>query len=178
MLRKILLALVALVLIFVLVVALQPSDFRVERSAAIAAPQARLFGQVNDLRKWEAWSPWSKLDPDAKIGFEGPPSGEGATMSWAGNEKIGKGKMWIVESRPNELVKLKADWVEPFAGSSDSEFVFKGEGDRTEVTWTMSSRHGFLEKAICLVMNGKKIVGGDMEKGLAQMKALAETGGN
>lgn len=176
MLRKILIALAALIALFVVIVAMQPSDFRVERTATIAAPQASLFEQVNDLRKWEAWSPWAKLDPDAKVSFEGPDSGQGAAMSWAGNEKVGKGKMWIVESRPNDAVKLKADWVEPYEGSSNSEFAFKGEGEKTEVSWTMSSQHNFLEKAMCLIMNGKKMIGDDMEKGLAQMKASAETG--
>ena len=34
------------------------------------------------------------------------------------------------------------------------------------MTWTMSAHHNFLEKAFCLVMNGKKMIGGDMEKGL------------
>jgi len=28
--------------------------------------------QVNDFHQWDAWSPWAKLDPDAKITFEGP----------------------------------------------------------------------------------------------------------
>ena len=86
MLKKILIGLAVLVLGFVVVVALQPSDFSVERSATMAAPQANVFAQVNDLRKWDAWSPWAKLDPDAKISFEGPESGQGAAMSWSGNK--------------------------------------------------------------------------------------------
>ena len=72
MLKKILIALAVLIVGFIVVVALQPSDFRVERSATVAAPQADIFAQVNDLHKWDAWSPWAKLDPDAKISFEGP----------------------------------------------------------------------------------------------------------
>jgi hypothetical protein len=46
MLKKILTALAAIVVIFVIVVALQPADFRVERTTTIAAPQAELFAQV------------------------------------------------------------------------------------------------------------------------------------
>jgi len=42
------------------------------------------------------------------------------------------------------------------------------------VTWTMSAHHNFIKKAFCLVMNAKKMIGDDLEKGLAQMKALAE----
>ncbi len=176
MLKKTLIGLAVLILGFVVVVALQPSEFRVDRKTAIAAPVADVFGQVNDLHKWEAWSPWAKLDPDAKISFEGPESGQGAAMSWSGNDKVGEGKMTVVESQPNAAVKLKVDFVKPFEGTSNSDFGFKPEGDGTAVTWTMSAHHSFLEKAFCLVMNGKKMIGDDMEKGLAQMKSVAETG--
>lgn len=175
MLKKILIALAVLVLGFIVVVALQPSDFRVERSATVAAPPAAVFAQVNDLRKWDAWSPWAKLDPNAKIAFEGPEGGTGATMSWAGNDKVGEGKMTVVESRPDQAVKLKVDFVKPFEGTSNSEFGFEPEGDKTGVTWTMTAHHNFLEKAMCLVMNGKKMIGDDMEKGLARLKSVAES---
>lgn len=174
MLKKILIGLAVLVALFVVVVAMQPSDFRVERGATVTAPPAEVFAQVNDLRKWDAWSPWAKLDPNAKISFEGPEAGQGAAMSWAGNDKVGEGKMTIVESRPDDAVKLKVDFVKPYEGSSNSEFGFKPEGDKTEITWTMTAHHNFLEKAMCLVMNGKKMISDDMDKGLAQMKSVIE----
>jgi hypothetical protein len=174
MLKKILIGLAVLVALFVVVVAMQPSEFHVERTATIAAPPTEAFAQVNDLHKWDAWSPWAKLDPNAKITFEGPESGQGAAMSWAGNDKVGEGKMTVVESRPNEAVKLKVDFVEPFEGTSNSDFAFKPEGDGTAVTWAMSAHHSFMEKAFCLVMNGKKMIGDDLEKGLAQLKAALE----
>lgn len=120
MLKKILLVLVALVLVFVVVVALQPSEFHVERSVTVDAPASKVFGEVNDFHKWEAWSPWAKLDPKAKVGFEVPSAGEGTVMTWAGNSEGGAGKMTLVESKPDELVKIKVDFTEPFEGTSGS----------------------------------------------------------
>ena len=176
MLKKILIALAAVVLIFVVIVALQPADFRVERAATVSAAPATVFAQVNDLHKWDAWSPWAKLDPNAKIAFEGPEAGQGAAMSWAGNDKVGEGKMTVIESKPDEAVKLKVDFVKPFEGTSNSEFAFKPDGDKTQVTWAMVGHNdSFIAKAMCLVMNGKKIIGNDMEKGLAQLKSVAES---
>jgi hypothetical protein len=116
----------------------------------------------------------AKIDPAAKMGFEGPESGQGAAMTWAGNDKVGEGKLTIVESRPSELVKVKVDFVKPFEGTNTSEFQFKPEGDQTAVTWTMAGEHNFIGKAFCLVMNGQKMMGDDMEKGLARMKSVAE----
>jgi uncharacterized protein YndB with AHSA1/START domain len=174
MLKKILIALLALVAIFLIFVALQPSEFHVERTANMAAPPATVFDQVNDLHKWEAWSPWAKLDPNAKITFEGPPSGTGTIMTWAGNNEVGEGKMTLAESRPNELVKINVDIVKPMEGSSTTEFAFKPEGDQAAVTWSMSGHHNFIAKAMCLVMNGKKMMSDMMDKGLANMKSMVE----
>jgi hypothetical protein len=176
MFKKILIGLAGLILVFVAVVAMQPDTYRVERTAKIAAPQAELFAQVNDFHKWDAWSPWAKIDPAAKIGFEGPEAGQGAAMTWSGNDKVGEGRVSIVDSRPSDLVKIKVDFVRPFAGTNTSEFQFKPEGDQTAVTWTMSGEQNFFAKAFCLVMNGQKMMGDDMEKGLAQMKSVAEGG--
>jgi hypothetical protein len=174
MLKKIQIAVALLILAFVVVVALQPSEFRVERTAAIAAPPAEVFPHVNDFHKWEAWSPWAKLDPNAKLAFDGPPEGTGTIMSWAGNDKVGEGKMTMTESAPNDLAKIKVDFVKPFEGSVDSAFGFKPEGDRTQVTWTMTGHHNFIEKAFCLVMSGTKMMADDMDKGLAQLKSVVE----
>ncbi|MEX1060686.1 MAG: SRPBCC family protein [Methyloceanibacter sp.] len=177
MLKKILIALAAIVLIFAVVVALQPSEFQMERSTKIAAPQADIFAQVNDFHKWDAWSPWAKLDPAAKVGFEGPPEGEGTVMTWSGNSEVGEGKMTLTESRPSELVKTRVDMVKPFEGTSTSEFTFKPEGDQTAVTWSVAAHHNFIEKALCLVMGGKAMMSDLMEKGLAQMKSVVESKG-
>jgi hypothetical protein len=175
MLKKILLALALLVAVFVIVVALRPADFRVTRSATIAAPAAVIFGQVNDLHKWEAWSPWAKIDPAMKQTYEGTPAGTGAIYSWVGNSEVGEGRMTITESRPEELVRIKLEFLKPFATVNTTEFHFKPEGKQTTVTWSMAGTNNFMAKAFCLFMNMDKMVGGDFEKGLAQMKSVAET---
>src|SRR5207244_494994 len=41
-------------------IATRPSEFQVARSTTIAAPPSAVFTQVNELRKWKAWSPWAK----------------------------------------------------------------------------------------------------------------------
>jgi hypothetical protein len=176
MLKKIVIALILILAALLIVVAIQPSEFRVERTTSIAAPADVVFAQVNDLHKWDAWSPWAKLDPDAKVAFEGPDAGKEAAMSWSGNDKVGAGKMAIVESKPNDAIKIKVDFTKPFEGSVGSNFAFKSNGDKTDVTWTMSGHHNFIEKAFCLIMNGKKMMGDDLEKGLTQLKSMAEQG--
>ena len=174
MLVKILIGLAVLVVLLVVVVALQPSEFRITRTTTVAAPASTLFAQVNEFHKWEAWSPWAKLDPAVRNTFEGAPAGAGAVFAWAGNSKVGEGRMTIVESRPNELVRIKLEFLKPFAATNAAEFTFKPERDRTQVTWSMFGRNNFVGKAVCLVMNMDKTLGGEFDKGLAAMKSVAE----
>lgn len=112
MLIPILIAIAVVVVLFVVIVALQPAGFRVTRSATIAAPAAAIFAQVNDLHKWAAWSPWEKLDPTMQRTFAGAAEGTGAIYSRAGNAKVGAGRMTITDSRPGELIRIKLEyWI-------------------------------------------------------------------
>ena len=174
MLKKIFIALAVLVVLFVIIVALQPSEFRVARSATISAPPPAVFAQVNDFHKWEAWNPWEKIDPAMKQTYEGAPAGIGAIYSWAGNNEVGEGRMTIAESRPSNLIRINLEFFKPFAANSSAEFTFKPEGDRTIVTWSMTGNNNFMAKAIHLFMNMDKMIGGQFEKGLAQMKSIVE----
>lgn len=176
MFKKILLVLVALLAVFVAVVALQPSDYRVERTTTIAADPAQVFPHVNDFHKWEAWSPWAKIDPDAKVTFEGPETGKGAVMTWDGDDNVGAGKMTLVESDPDKAVKIKVTFARPFEGGTNSDFSFTPKGDQTDVAWAMHGTHNFVEKAFCLVFNGLNMIGKDIDKGLAQLKSVVEQG--
>src|SRR4051812_31867290 len=175
MLLKIFIGLVVAVGIFLIVAAFQPAGYRVMRSTTIAAPASKVFAQINDLHNFQLWSPWGKLDPAMKTTYEGPAAGPGASYVWSGNSKVGEGRMTIMESRPNELVRMKLEFLRPFADTSTTDFALKTEGDQTAVTWTMYGEKKFLSKAMCLIMSMDKMVGGDFEKGLAQMKALSES---
>src|SRR5262245_54299722 len=129
MIKKILLAFAALIVILIAAVAMQPSEYRLSRSTTIAAKPADIFPHVNDLRRWDDWSPCAKLDPNAKVTFDGPEAGQGAAFTWAGNDKVGAGRMTITDSNPSERVTTRTDFVKPFEGSSVSEFTFVAQGN-------------------------------------------------
>ena len=181
MLTKILigLAVVAVLLIaFSIVAALQPSTLRVSRTAAIAAPPAEVFAHVNNLRKWQAWSPYDKRDPNLQRTYEGPEEGAGASYVWNGNSEVGEGRSTIVESRPDELIEFKLEFVRPFAGTNKATFSFQPQGDQTAVTWALDCKCGFCAKAMGLFISMDKMIGGDFETGLANLKSVVEAQGS
>ena len=178
MIKKLILGILALAVIavvgFCVVVAMQPADFKITRSATFSAPPEKVFEQVNDFHKWEAWSPWAKIDPAMKTTYVGPALGVGSSYSWTGNDDVGEGKMTITQSHPNEHVAIDLEFIKPFAAKNLTEFTLKPEGSGTNVTWTMAGKNNFIMKAFSLVMNMDKLVGGDFEKGLAQLKSISE----
>lgn len=174
MLHIILITVAIIVVLFLVIVAMQPNEFCVTRSTGIVVPPERIFPHINDLRKWEAWSPWAKMDPACKYTFEGPPAGIGAISAWAGNKKAGEGRMTIIESRPSSLIRIKLEFLKPFKATNTAEFTFKPEGNQTLVMWSMSGKNNFFFKAFGLFVNCDKMISGDFEKGLAALKAVAE----
>ena len=174
MLKIILIALPLVIAVLGIIVALQSSEFRVVRSAILSAPAQALFALVNDFHRWEAWSPWEKLDPALERSYDGAPAGVGAVYSWVGNNQVGEGRMTILESHPNDLIRIKLEFLKPFAATHTAEFTFKPEGDRTRVTWNMFGEKSFLSKAIGLFMNMDKMIGDNFEQGLAQLESAAK----
>lgn len=172
---NILLFLIPVVIIAILVLASrQPTDFKITRTGIIASPASAIFPHINNLQNWNAWSPWAKLDPNAKNVFEGPAEGLDAKMSWAGNSKVGVGSMTIMESRADEFIRFKLEFQKPMQATNSSEFTFAPEGDKTTVTWTMTGTNNFMGKVMGMLMNCDKMVGGQFEKGLADLKAIVE----
>lgn len=174
MLKKILIALAVVAIVLGVVAAMQPSEFRIARTATISAPAPVVFAQVNDFRKWPAWSPYEKLDPAMKRTYEGAPAGTGAIYTWAGNSQVGEGRTTITESRPSDLIRIKLEFVRPFVATNTAEFTFKPEGNQTAVTWSLAGEKDFTAKAVHLFMNMDRMVGGQFEDGLARMKSVVE----
>ena len=176
MLKKIILIVVALLVALAVVIQLQPSSFSVTRAADVAASAERVFGLVNDFHNWEKWSPWLELDPAAKYTYSGSSSGSGSVLAWAGNDNVGEGKMTILDSEPFRRIGIRLEFIKPFPSTAQNEFLFSEGSGATHVSWTMSGENNFISKAFCLFMGGMdKMIGPDFEKGLAKMKAAAET---
>jgi hypothetical protein len=174
MLLKLLLIAAVVLALLIVFIATRPAAFHVTRSKSIAAPPAAVFPHVNNFHKWTAWSPWEKIDPALQRTYSGAEAGVGAVYAWKGNSQVGQGSMTILESRPNELIKFRLDFVKPFAGTNYADFTFTPTGSGTEVTWTMTGSLNFITKGIGLVMSMDKMIGGPFDEGLNNLRAITE----
>ncbi len=172
--RKILIGVVVLVGAFVAVVASRPAEFRIERSTLIAAEPGLIFEHLEDFHSFEQWSPWDKLDPDMSRSFEGAESGVGAIYSWKGNDKVGEGRMTILETRPAELVRVRLEFFKPWEAINTTSYILEPADGRTRVSWRMEGENDFMGKAITMFMDMDSMIGADFENGLSDLKRFIE----
>ena len=153
--------------------ATKPDSFRVQRVVLINAPSDKVFPLINDMKAWTVWSPSEKKDPAMKRTYGAVTAGKGATYAWDGDKNVGQGSMEIVESGPRKIL-LKLDFVKPFEAHNMGEFLLEPKGDSTSVTWATYGPSPFISKVVGTFMNIDDLIGRDFEKGLADLKAVAE----
>lgn len=168
------LGIVAVIVIGLLVAAsTKPNEFRVARSARINASADRVFPHINDFHRWVNWSPYESLDPDMRKTMTGAESGKGAIYEWEGNSKAGKGRMEILDSSPDRI-GIKLDFEKPFTAHNLAEFVLTPNGPATDVTWATYGPQPFVAKVMSVFVNMDNLVGRDFERGLQNLKSVAE----
>ncbi len=168
------LAVVAIAAILILA-AMKPSTFIVERSVTINAPPEKIAPLIDDFHNWDRWSPWARLDPAMKTTYSGAPSGAGSIYEWEGNSKVGKGRMEMRVVKPLKT-SIKLDFLKPFAGHNTADFVLVPEGaTATRVTWVMYGPLDFVPgKLMSVFTSMDNLIGDDFQRGLAGLKTAAE----
>lgn len=160
---------------FVLIrAAMLPNKFRVSRSTSIKASREKIFALINDMKSFNQWNPFAKVDPTTKTVYRGAASGPSAAFDWEGTGKAGKGSLEIVEVTAPATVTMKLDIVKPMEGHNTVVFALQTNGDATEVSWTMTGPHPYLNRIFGTIFNMDKMIGGTFESGLADLKRIAE----
>lgn len=172
--KKILLVVLVILAGLFAYVATRPEAYRITRARAIAVPPEVAFAQVADFHRWEAWSPWGKLDPAMKTTYAGPPGQVGSSYAWTGNDKVGAGRMTIVDEKPGQRVYIRLEFLKPFKSVSTTTFSFLPSAEGTQATWTMEGKNDLMGKAMSAFVDMDKMIGGDFDRGLDQLKAVCE----
>jgi hypothetical protein len=171
---RILFGILVLVLAAAITAYTLPRQARVVRSADIAAPPATVYGIASDLRRFNEWSPWLEFDPDAEFTFTGPVDGVGQTLNWrSANPNMGTGSQVITRLEPEKAVEVDLNFGA--MGPAEATFDIEPTAMGSLVTWGFTTDLGFnpVARYMGLMLDGW--VGGDFERGLTKLKAVAET---
>ncbi len=172
-LKRILIIIVLLIGVAVVIGFLLPREQHVERSLLVEAAPAVVFEQVNNLKNWENWSPWIKLDPASVRNYSDPAVGTGAFYTWSSeNKNVGSGKMTILESMPNSRVstQLEFEGMETATGY----FKFEPDGAGTKVTWAFDANMGSNPFFRLMGLMMDKMLGKNFDECLQGIKKAAE----
>lgn len=170
-----LLTVIVVVVVAVLVYATtKPNTFRLERKALIAASPEKIFPLINDFHNWTQWSPFEGLDPNLKRSYSGAPSGLGAIYTYSGSARVGEGTMQITESSAPHKIVSKLDFVRPMRAHNVAEFTLEPAPGGTVVTWAMHGPSAYMNKLMTTFVSMERLVGGQFEQGLSNLKTVAE----
>jgi len=172
MIRKLLGALVVVVVVLVGGAYLLPRESHVERSIVIDRPAAAIFPLLESPKRFNQWSPWKDIDPNVRMSYSGPESGVGAAMAWNGNSKVGRGSQIITEVVADQRVKTDLNFGD--MGSAKAEWLLAPAGGGTTVRWTLDADVGNNPIGRYMGLFMDRMVGPDYERGLRQLKELAE----
>jgi len=175
-LKTILIILAALGVLILILGLMGPKSYRVERSTEIEASPEVVYGYVSRLASMKEWGPWQEMDKDQVQTIEGTDGTVGAVWIWEG-DTVGKGRQELTELVQNERVRTKLTFFVPMMGESVSTGTYDLEptANGTRMTWGFEGENGFLGRAMGVFMDMDKQLGPDFEKGLANLKAMAES---
>ncbi|MFM9975928.1 MAG: SRPBCC family protein [Beijerinckiaceae bacterium] len=152
----------------------KPDRFLIARKIRINAPREKVFPLINTIQRWTEWSPWQTKDPAIQQTLGPITEGIGAYQEWKGNNKVGEGRMEIVESAALSRIVYRLDFLRPMKAQNRAVFTLTDTGGATEVTWEMDGPSPLLSKIMDTLMNMDKMIGRDFENGLANLKKLSE----
>jgi len=162
--------LLGLIVIFLLIALLAPKHHFITRETVINAPKELIYDQINDLKKWDTWSPWEQSDATIKKTYGPETEGKGSYYKWD-SKHSGQGKVTIT-SASADSINTEVEFVG--MGTSKSTYALSTEDKNTKVSWNFSFDTPFPWNAVNWIMMGDKSVGKEFEKGLASLKKVCE----
>ncbi len=170
-LKMILIVIASLLVLFFLVTAFLPSSANVQRTIVIESPANIPFALVNNMKSWEKWSPWYKLDPKGHWEYLGKAEGVGSIQKWkSDNQQVGQGRIEVKESIPYKKITTELSFFGQKFGTGI--WTFEEKNGKTKVTWKMHAEVQFLEKWFALGMDS--MIGPMFEKSLKKIKEISE----
>lgn len=174
-LKKIGLLLGILILIYLVLALIGPSNYKITRTVTIAAPVDIVFEQTSKFENWAKWSPWAKMDPNAKYEILTDNQQSGSIMKWEGNpDNVGTGEMEVTEVEKNKSFKYILRFKVPFEMQSRGGFNYSQNGDSTHLEWVDEGDFAFMSRPMMLFMDLEAQVGPQFEQGLNDIKSISE----
>lgn len=175
MIKKFLVAAVVVLTALMTYLVTRPGAYKVERSTTMSALVTIVFSEVEDFKRWPAWSAWDRRDPRMKKTYGGPPLGIGSTLAWQGDDQVGEGKMTIIENEAPIHIKYSLQVTRPVPAAGTMTLDLSPQGpETTVVTWTLEGTRDLKGKLTLPFGSLPDKLGEDFAASLASLKQVSE----
>ncbi len=148
-------------------------EYTVEKTMMINMPTAKVFDYVKYLKNQNEYSKWGSMDKNMKMNFTGTDATVGFTSSWEGNSKVGKGAQEIKKITEGKKIDYEIRFEKPMKDVAAAVMSTDSMGpNQTMVKWSISGKMKYPMNVMGLIMD--KMIGGDLETGLTNLKAKME----
>jgi len=174
---KYILGFIAGIIILILIVAaVSPKDYAVEREVIINKPAAEVFNYVKYLKNQDNYSVWATMDPNMKKTFKGTDGTVGFVSAWeSDNKEVGKGEQEIMKIDEGNRIDFELRFMEPFEATDDAYMITQEVAPTiTKVKWGFSGSMDYPMNIMLLFMDMEGILGADLQKGLENLKKELE----
>jgi uncharacterized protein YndB with AHSA1/START domain len=164
--------LLGIIAVLLLVAALLPGKYLVEKSIIINRPPAEVFNRVANLNYYKEWNPWQKQDPGATSTISGSPMHVGHKYHWSG-KKVGEGSLTIRSTVPSKAINFDLQFIKPFQSQAVDAWDFTDTAAGTKTVWRNSGKFPFPVARLMGPMLLKQL-NAQFEEGLRNLKAMCE----
>ncbi len=174
--KNIIVAIIAVILLVLIIAALAPSNIYVKRDVTIKKSKSEVFDYVKYLKNQDEFATWSQIDPNMKKEFAGIDGTIGFVSAWDSNHPdVGKGEQEIIKIDPENQIDYELRFLEPWESTSTATMLFSSiDSATTNVSWDLKGDMPYPMNLMLLFIDMDETVGGDLEKGLNNLKGILE----
>jgi hypothetical protein len=172
----IIIGLAGIIVLLLLIGFFVKKDYTVGKDVVIKKSKAVVFDYLRLLKNQNKFSVWGSMDPNMKTDFRGTDGTEGFVSAWESNDKnVGKGEQEILKIVDGERLDYEIRFIKPFKSTSWAYITTAGvDENQTRVHWEFNGKMKYPTNLMLLFMNMEKMVGGDLDKGLQNLKTILE----
>ena len=175
-LKRILYVLVGIIALVLIVALFVKKEYAVEREVTIEKPKAEVFEYIKYLKNQDNFSKWATMDSAMKKEFRGTDGTVGFVSAWDSEDSdVGKGEQEIMKIAEGERIDYELRFLEPFEATDNAYMTTESVNDSvTKVSWGFNGKMNYPMNLMLLFMDMEKMLGGDFETGLTNLKGVLE----
>ena len=175
-LKKILIAVVALIVLALVAALFVNKEYAVQREITINKPRSEVYNYLKLLRNQDEFSVWATRDPNMKKGFRGTDGSVGFVSYWdSESDDVGAGEQEIMGMTEGERIDYELRFFRPFEATDNAYLITETISENeTKVKWGFDGKMEYPMNLMLLFMDMEEMLGGDLQTGLDRLKVNLE----